>query len=96
MDAVIARAVRLDGRISQAWREVLQERLLSPEIMAYYDGLEPASKSYVPRRIREAARHDVRLLEDIHHGSRRAKLKGAYVNRNWDGVAAGGSLHAVA
>jgi hypothetical protein len=89
VDQVIARAVRCGGRISQAWREVLEERLVSPATLAYYEGLEPASKSYVPRRIREAARNDVRLLQDIHHGPRRSKLNGAYINRDWSGVAAG-------
>ena len=89
IDQVIARAVRRGGRISQAWREVLAEGRLSKQITAYYDGLQPASKSYVPRRIREAARHDVRLLKDMHHGSRRARLNEAYVSRSWDDVAAG-------
>jgi hypothetical protein len=29
------------------------------------------------------------MLRDIHHGPRTAKLNGAYINRNWDHVAAG-------
>jgi hypothetical protein len=89
VDEVIARAVRCGGRVSQAWREVLEEGLLSPAISSYYDGLEPANKSYVPQAVREAARHDVRLLEDIHHGARRAQLNGAYLSRDWTACAAG-------
>lgn len=89
VDEVIARAVRCGGRIAQAWRECLEEGLLTPAIVSYYDGLEPASKSYVPRVIRDAAKHDVRLLRDIHHGPRRAELNGAYVSRDWNEVAAG-------
>jgi hypothetical protein len=49
----------------------------------------PASKSYVPRRVREVVMPKVRMLEDIHHGPRQAKLNGAYISRDWSKVAPG-------
>ncbi|HUB67068.1 MAG TPA: hypothetical protein VL981_06255, partial [Candidatus Methylacidiphilales bacterium] len=89
VDLVIGYAVKFNGRVSQAWRHVLENRMLSADIQSHYEGLFPASKSYVPRVIRNAVRHEVREMRNIHHGPRTADLNGAYITRKWDDVAAG-------
>jgi hypothetical protein len=80
--------INCGGRISQAWRELLQRGELSSELMAYYLS-NPRSKSYVPRGIREAVSGDVKRLKAFHHGPREHKLLGAYHTRDWSRVAAG-------
>jgi hypothetical protein len=89
LDLVIGHAVKFGGRVSQAWRYVIENNLLSPVVQSYYTGLYFASKSYVPRVIRDAVTTDTRLLEKIHRGPRAAKLEGAYITRDWSGTAAG-------
>jgi hypothetical protein len=89
IDLTIAHAVKFGGRVSQAWRHVLENRMLSAEVQSYYEGAFFASKSYVPRTIRDAAKHEVRLMRDIHHGPRTAKLNGAYITRDWSECASG-------
>ncbi|MEO7165401.1 MAG: hypothetical protein ABI016_00005, partial [Chthoniobacterales bacterium] len=42
----------------------------------------PASKSYVPHRVRKLIRNKLEMLHDHHHDPRRARLNGAYVNRD--------------
>lgn len=87
-DRIIAKAVlECGGRVSQAWR-VLRADGVDPELDGYYLS-NPASKSYVPSRVRDAVKDEVALLEDIHHGPRQHKLNGAYISRDWTGVAAG-------
>jgi hypothetical protein len=82
-DKIIAHAVfKTGGRVSQAWREVRQE---IPELDSRYLS-NPHSKSYVPRKIREAVKHETALLEDIHHGPRTAKLNGPHLHRDWSKV----------
>lgn len=76
------------GRVSQAWRELRQSNKLSEDLIGRFQA-DPASKSYVPHRIRDAVQCEVDAMKDIHHGPRRAKLKGAYISRDWSGVAAG-------
>ncbi len=89
LDLVIGYAVKFEGRISQAWRHVLENRLLSAPVQSHYEGISPASKSYVPRLIRDAVTADTRRLASIHHGPRKAKLDGAYITRDWTNTAAG-------
>jgi hypothetical protein len=89
IDLITAQAIRRGGRVSQAWREALETGELSPEVRSHYDGAYHASKSYVPRKIRDLITPDVRALHDIHHGPRRAELNGAYISRDWSGVSAG-------
>lgn len=87
-DAVIAHAVlNCDGRVSQAWRELAQRKALSEGLLGYYLS-NPASKSYCPTRIRAAVKHEIGMMEDIHHGPRQDKLNGAHLIRDWSGVAA--------
>lgn len=86
-DALIAHAVlNCDGRVSQAWRELCQRNALSAPLLSYYLS-NPASKSYCPARIRDAVKHEVAMMEDIHHGPRQDKLNGAHLLRDWSGVA---------
>ncbi len=85
-DKIIAHArFNCGGRISQAWRELCQRGQLSEEILSYYLH-NPASKSHVPKAIRDLATHEVKLLNDIHHGPRQNKLNGAHILRDWSGV----------
>ena len=89
MDKIAARAV-LDsgGRVNQAWRESLRAGDLSEELVSYYvRGSQGRPK--VPRRVRDAIKHDVAMMEDIHHGPRQAKLNGPHLDRDWSKVAAG-------
>lgn len=84
--ALIARA--LTSSLPMAWRELLGGGRLSRAATQVYVS-NPASKSYVPRRIRELVTPDIRMLEDIHHGPRQANLKGAHIIRDWSGVLPG-------
>jgi hypothetical protein len=76
------------GRISQAWRELCERNELGEETLGRYLQ-NPTSKSYVPRVVRDLTKHEVKLLEDIHHGPRQAKLNGAFISRDWSKVKAG-------
>ena len=88
-DTIIGQAVLFHGgRVAEAWRDVMESGELSPEVRAYYLA-NPASKSYVPRKVRDAVKHDIAMLEDIHHGSRQAQLNGAHISRDWSAVHAG-------
>jgi len=89
LDLVIGHAVKFGGRISQAWRHVIDHRMLSQEVQSYYEGAFFASKSYVPRAIRDAVTAETRRLEKIHQGPRNAKLEGAYITRDWSSTSAG-------
>jgi len=85
-DALIAHAVlKCDGRVSQAWRELRQRNSLSESLLSYYQA-NPASKSYCPTRIREAVQHEIAMMDDIHHGPRQDKLKGAHLLRDWSAI----------
>jgi hypothetical protein len=87
-DALIAHArFNCDGRVSQAWRELSGRNGLSEDLLSHHLG-NPASKSYCPARIRAAITPEVRMLDDIYHGPRQAKLNGAHITRDWSGVAA--------
>jgi hypothetical protein len=89
LDLVIGHSVKFGGRISQAWRYVIENNLLSAPVHGYYSGLYYASKSYVPHVLRAAVTAEVRRLEKIHQGPRNAKLQGAYITRDWSSTAAG-------
>jgi hypothetical protein len=89
LDIVIAYGVKFGGRVSQAWRYAVENNLLTPDVQSHYAGLCFASKSYVSRTIRDAVTAEIRLMRDMHHGPRTAKLNGAYITRDWTTVAAG-------
>ncbi|MFO1487838.1 MAG: hypothetical protein U1F65_05110 [Verrucomicrobiota bacterium] len=86
-DKLIAHAVlNCGGRVSQAWRELVERNALSESILSYYTS-NPASKSSCPDRIRESVKYEIEMMDDIHHGPRTAKLNGAHLLRDWSGVA---------
>lgn len=78
----------LQGGVSKAWRDLVADGKLSPDALQAYIN-NPASKSYVPRRVREIVQPDVEMLQDIHHGPRQANLRGAYITRDWSEVSPG-------
>ncbi|MDB6124752.1 MAG: hypothetical protein JWQ71_3745 [Pedosphaera sp.] len=88
-DATIACALfATGGRVSQANREVMAmavELDIEPGVAALLLPDDAASKSYVNRRLREAVRHEVRMLAPYNIGQRaldtaRASLKRHYIN----------------
>ncbi|MDL5055337.1 hypothetical protein QQ056_17535 [Oscillatoria laete-virens NRMC-F 0139] len=85
---LIAASVERGGRISQAWRQTFQKGALSESIQDRYIS-NPASKSYVPKTIREGVKNDVMRLEKRHHGPRHAKLNGAFIQRDYSNDCAG-------
>jgi hypothetical protein len=76
-----AKALRCGGGLAQAWRESRENGLFSSAISQHYTAT-PASKSYVPTRIRKLLANKIKMLRDHHHGPRTAKLNGAYINRD--------------
>jgi hypothetical protein len=78
----------LQGGLTKAWRNTMRTGELSPAAVQTYVS-NPASKSYVPRRVRELVGPIVEMLQDIHHGPRQAALKGAYITRDWSDVSPG-------
>ncbi len=86
--ALEARSLLCGGRIAQAWRELLREGKLSREITEYYRA-NPSRKSYVPLKVLGAVKHEVKMLDDIHHGPKRARLNGAYIERDPSGEFSG-------
>lgn len=82
-DLVIAHAViGCGGRVSQAWRECIEHRVLSEATVSRFLS-NPSDKSHVPHCIREAVRFEVAMLEANHHGPRGTKDNGAYIDRYW-------------
>ena len=79
--ALIATALRCGGGMTQAWRESRDNGVFNSRISQHYT-LTPANKSYVPVRIRRLFANKVRILRDVHHGPKAAKLNGAYINRD--------------
>lgn len=78
----------LQGGVSKAYRDAMAKGELSPEVLRMYIA-NPASKSYVPKRVRDLVQPDVEMLQDIHHGPRQANLRGAYIPRDWSDVLPG-------
>jgi hypothetical protein len=79
--ALIAKALRSGGGVTQAWRESKDSGVFNNRISQHYTS-SPASKSYVPNRIRELITNKLKMLQDHHHGPRTARLNGAYINRD--------------
>lgn len=85
---LLAFAARFGGSLSQGWREALRMDALSAELVGRYIS-NPSSKSYVPHPIRDALRHDIKLVSDPVHGPRQTKLGGAFIERDPDTFASG-------
>jgi hypothetical protein len=79
--ALVAKALRCGGGLAQAWRESRDKGLFSAGISQHYT-VTPASKSYVPGRIRKLIANKIKMLRDHHHGPRTARLNGAFINRD--------------
>lgn len=79
--ALIAKALRSGGGITQAWRESRNSGVFNNRVSQHYTAA-PASKSYVPGRIRRLITNKMKMLRDHHHGPRAAKLNGAFINRD--------------
>src|SRR5207302_10224211 len=79
--SLIAKALRAGGGVSQAWRESKDSGAFNNRVSQHYT-TTPASKSYVPSRIRKLITSKLKMLRDHHHGSRAAKLNGAFINRD--------------
>jgi hypothetical protein len=79
--ALITKALRSGGGLAQAWRESRDAGVVTARVSQHYTST-PASKSYVPGRIRKLIANKMKMLCDQHHGPRTAKLNGAYVNRD--------------
>jgi hypothetical protein len=81
-------AESLQGGLSRAWRNSINAGRLSYGLTQHFVS-NPASKSYVPKRVRELLGPEVKMLDDLHHGPRQAKLKGAWTERDWSKVSPG-------
>ncbi len=79
--ALIAKSLRSGGGLAQAWRESRERGLFDACGSQHYTST-PATKSYVPGRIRKLITNKLKMLRDHHHGPRIAKLNGAYINRD--------------
>jgi hypothetical protein len=79
--ALMAKALRSGGGLAQAWRESRDTGVVNARVSQHYTAT-PASKSYVPSRIRQLIRAKLKMLRDHHHGLRTAKLNGAFINRD--------------
>jgi hypothetical protein len=87
-DKIVGHAVlKCGGRISQAWRELCEADELSDDLIAYYRTERRRRKSEVPARIRKACEAEVKAMHNIHRGPRTHRLLGAYIDRDWSGVA---------
>ncbi len=86
---ILAYTARAGGRLSQGWREAWRDKILSPELMQHYSLDERRNKSYVPGMIREALAHEVRMVDDWHHGPHCAKMNGAFLERDPNAINSG-------
>jgi hypothetical protein len=85
---LMAKALRSGGGLTQAWREAQNSGVFNNGISQHY-AASAASKSYVPGRIRKLIHAKMKMLRDHHHGPRRAKLNGGYINRDPSTFSAG-------
>jgi hypothetical protein len=70
--AIVAHAVfRCGGRVAQAWRDYLGDRVpgvVAESSLVDYYAANAVSKSHVPRRLRECVKYQVAAMQTIHHG----------------------------
>lgn len=86
---ILSYTAQAGARLSQGWREAWRDQALSPELMQHYSLDERRNKSYVPSTIRAALAHEVRMVDDHHHGPHRAKMNGAFLERDQNFVNSG-------
>ncbi|MDF7808722.1 hypothetical protein P4E94_14835 [Pontiellaceae bacterium B12219] len=88
-NTILAYTTIAGGRLSQGWREARRAGALSPELMQRYILNERENKSYVPNPIRAALQHKVKMVDDHHHGPHRAKMQGAFLERDPSSIHSG-------
>jgi hypothetical protein len=86
---ILAYAAQAGARLSQGWREARRDQALSPALMQHYSFDERRNKSYVPSTIRTALTHEVRMVDDHHHGPHCAKMNGAFLERDPNAIHSG-------
>ena len=79
-------AILHGGNESLAHRKLRQAGELSPAFVDYYYFDPRQNKSYVPGAIRAAITPDVDMCADQHRGPWQAKMRGAYIPRDWSAV----------
>jgi len=80
-------ALQKGGRLAPALRNLRESGDLSHELETHHIS-NPASKSYVPKSIRQQVQPDVRRLKNMVHGPRTHRLLGAYLTRDYKSMAA--------
>lgn len=89
LDAIARTAVfETGGRLAQAWRLVRQRGEISTETENRF-ATAPARSDYVPAAIRDEIGPSLPALSRYLRGPRAGKLGGAFIERDWSGVAAG-------
>jgi hypothetical protein len=89
LDLLTQRSVfQCGGRISQAYRELKNEQKFSEKFMVRF-GSGKGGKSYVPTRVRDAVRHEIKMINGVHSAPKNERDQGAYLSRCWDKVPAG-------
>jgi len=86
LNQLLARALERNS-VSRAWRECLAEGLLSEPVTEHYT--QTANPSHVPHKVRKVLQPDFDNLQDWKRGPRQARLNGAYINRDPNGIASG-------
>lgn len=85
---VAATVLNHGGRLAPAFWELIQQGQLSPDLRRRFIA-NPADKGDLPRSVARELRAEVDMLRNIHLGPRTHRLNGAYIERDWNTVAAG-------
>ncbi|MCW5549159.1 MAG: hypothetical protein KIT44_09365, partial [Opitutaceae bacterium] len=67
------------GGLSKAWRDCIRLGKISPKTAAQFI-TNPASKSYVPNRIRAALGPTIKMIQPHHLGPHHARMEGAHIS----------------
>lgn len=87
---LLASTVDCEGRMSQGFREAIEDGKLSMETAGRYI-TNPASKSYVPKSLRNLIALDAEKAVKARRRPLHTELNGAYIPRNPDGLYANDS-----
>jgi intergrase/recombinase len=88
-DLIVAHAgLNKGGRLAPALRDLREDGKLSYDLEAHHIS-SPASKSYVPKSIRDQVQQGLRCLKNMVHGPRTHQLGGAYITRDYSSMEAG-------
>lgn len=87
-DMLLARCHQNNGRMAQSWREAIKEGWMPDQVAAAYPfGWD--RKSYLPAAVRRAIGPDLKRLAPYRIGPKNARLRGAYIQRDYSGTPAG-------